>query len=120
MFGIGLTDPLVLGKYTFQVTSKGSSGTTTDFQTVNRALPLPDITTFSPGEGAMLTSKTPTFSWAPVEYPVGEIYYRLVIDDLTGKRIYGTGRAQNMLAHTVAEGILKPGQTYRYRVRVDG
>ena len=117
-FWYRIDGPPALGKYTFQVTSKGSSGTATDFQTVNRAIPLPDITTFSPAEGAMLTSKTPTFSWAPVEYPAGEIYYRLVIDDLTGKRIYGTGRAQNMLAHTVAEGILKPGQTYRYRVRV--
>jgi hypothetical protein len=116
-FWYRIDGPPVLGKYTFQVTSKGSSGTTTDFQTVNRAIPLPDITTFSPGEGAMLTSKTPTFSWAPVEYPAGEIYYRLVIDDLTGKRIYGTGRAQNMLSHTVPEDILKPGQTYRWRVR---
>ena len=116
-FWYRIDGPPVLGKYTFQVTSKGSSGTTTDFQTVNRAIPLPDITTFSPGEGAMLTSKTPIFSWAPVEYPAGEIYYRLVIDDLTGKRIYGTGRAQNMLSHTVPEDILKPGQTYRWRVR---
>jgi hypothetical protein len=107
-----------LGKYTFQVTSKELSGTATDFQAVNRALPFPDMTTFSPGEGDRLTSKTPTFSWAPVEYPDGEIYYRLVIHDLSGKRIYGTGRVQNMLAHTVVEGILKPGQTYRYKVRV--
>ncbi len=110
--------PPTLGKYTFRVTSKGSSGTATDFQTVNRALPFPDMTTFSPAEGATLTSKTPTFSWAAVEYPAGEIYYRLVIDDSTGKRIYVTGGAQNMLSHTVAEGILKPGQTYQYRVRV--
>jgi hypothetical protein len=110
--------PPALGQYTFQVTSKKSSGTAADFQTVNRALPIPDISTFSPAEGATLISRTPTFSWAPVEYPDGEIYYRLVIDDLAGKRIYGTGRVQNMLSHTVAEGILKPGQTYRYRVRV--
>jgi hypothetical protein len=117
-FWYRINGPPALGKYTFRVTSKGSSGTATDFQIVNRALPFPDMTTFSPAEGATLTSKTPTFSWAPVEYTDCEIYYRLVIDDLTGKRIYGTGRAQNMLSHTVAEGILKPGQTYQYRVRV--
>ena len=110
--------PPALGKYTFHVTGKGLSGTATDFQTVNRAIPLPDITTFSPAEGAILTTKTPTFSWAPVEYPDGEIYYRIVINDLAGKRIYGTGRTQNMLSHTVSEGVLKPGQTYQYRVRV--
>jgi hypothetical protein len=40
------------------------------------------------------------------------------IHDLTGKRIYGTGRTQNMLSHTVSESILKPGQTYKHRVRV--
>ena len=110
--------PPALGKYTFQVSGKGWSGTATDFQAVNRSLPIPDMTTFSPAEGVTLTSKTPTFSWAAAEYPDCEIYYRLVIDDLAGKRIYGTARIQNMLSHTVAEGILKPGQTYRYRVRV--
>jgi hypothetical protein len=119
-FWYRIDGPPALGKYTFQVTGKNLSGTATDFQAVNRAIPLPDITTFSPAAGATLTSKKPTFSWAPVEYqyPDCEIYYRLVIDDLSGKRIYGTSRAQNMLSHTVSQGILKPGQTYKYRVRV--
>ena len=117
-FRFEIDGPPALGQYTFRVTSNGSNGTATDFQTLNRALPFPDMTTFSPAEGETLTSITPTFSWAPVEYTDCEIYYRLVIDDLTGKRIYGTARIQNMLSHTVAEGILKPGQTYRYRVRV--
>ena len=117
-FWYRIDGPPALGKYTFKVTGKGLTGTATDFQTVNRALPFPDMTTFSPAERATLTSKTPTFSWAPVEYPDCEIYYRLVINDLAGKRIYGTGRTQNMLSHTVSEGILKPGQTYQYRVRV--
>ena len=117
-FWYGIDGPPALGKYTFRVTSGELSGTATDFQTTNRVLPLPDITTFSPAEGETLTSKTPTFSWAPVESPAGQIYYRLVINDLAGKRIYGTDRTQNMLSDTVAEGILKPGQTYQYRVRI--
>lgn len=117
-FWYQIDGPPALGKYTFRVTSKGMSGTTTDFQSINRVLPLPDITTFAPAEGETLTSKTPTFSWAPVEYPAGQIYYRLVIDDLTGKRIYGSGRIQNMHTHTIPEGTLQPGQTYRYSVRV--
>jgi hypothetical protein len=117
-FWFRIDGPPALGKYTFHVTGKGLSGTATDFQTVNRAIPLPDITSFSPTEGVTLTSKTPTFSWAPLEYPDCEIYYRLVINDLAGKRIYGTGRAQNMVSHTVSEDILKPGQTYKYKVRV--
>jgi hypothetical protein len=116
-FWYSIKGPSALGKYTFQVTSKGSSGTATDFQTVNRTIPFPDINTFSPAEGELLTSKTPAFSWAPVEYPDCEIYYRLVINDPTGKRVYSTRRGQNMLSHTVAEGILKPGKTYQYKVR---
>lgn len=117
-FWYRMEGPPALGEYTFYVSGKGLSGTATDFQTVNRTLPLPDLTKLSPAEGLTLTSKTPTFSWAPVEYPDCEVYYRLVINDLAGKRIYGTGRVQNMLSHTVSEDILKPGQTYKYKVRV--
>jgi hypothetical protein len=117
-FWYRIDGPPAPGRYTFHVTGKGLSGTSTDFQTVNRAIPFPDITTFSPAEGAILTTKTPTFSWAAVDYPDCEIYYRLVINDLAGKRIYGTGRTQNMLSHTVSEGILKPGQTYQYKLRI--
>jgi len=116
-FWFTLPGPPAKGKYTFTVTSKGIIGTAVDFQSINRTIPLPDIKSLSPGDGQTLTSKTPTFSWAAVEYPDAEIYYRLVIDDLAGKRVYGTGRVQNMLSQTVPEGILKPGQTYRYRVR---
>ncbi len=116
-FWYGIDGPPALGKYTFQVTGKGLNGTATDFQTVNRTIPFPDINTFSPAEGKTLTSKTPAFSWAPVEYPDCEIYYRLVINDPAGKRVYSTRRGQNMLSHTVAEGILKPGKTYQYKVR---
>ena len=117
-FWYRIDGPPALGKYTFKVTSGELSGTATDFQTVNKAMPLPDTATLSPAAGATLTSQTPTFSWKPVEFPESKIYYRLVINDLTGKRIYSTHRGQNMLSHTVSAGILKPGQTYQYRVRV--
>ena len=117
-FFFRIDGPPELGKYTFQVTNKELSGSAVDFQIVNRALPSPDSKTFSPANGEILSSKTPTFSWEPVEYPDIEIYYRLVIHDLTGKRIYGTGRAQNMLSHTLSRGILEAGQTYQYKVRV--
>jgi hypothetical protein len=110
--------PPELGRYTFQLTNKKLSGTAVDFQTVNRTIPSPDSNTFSPADGEIITSKTPTFSWEPVKYPDAEIYYRLVIHDLTGKRIYGTGRVPNMFSHTVSEGILKAGQTYQYKIRV--
>ena len=110
--------PPELGKYTFKVTNKELNGTAVDFQTVNRTIPSPDSKTFWPANGEIITSHTPKFSWEPVVYPECELYYRLVIHDLTGKRIYGTGRFQNMLSHTLPKGILKPGQTYQYKVRV--
>jgi hypothetical protein len=116
-FWFTLEGPPARGKYTFKVAGKGLTGTAVDFQSINRTIPLPDIKSFSPADGQTLTSKTPTFSWAAVEYPDAEIYYRLVINDPTGKRVYSTIRGQNMLSHNVAEGILKPGKTYQYKVR---
>jgi hypothetical protein len=107
-----------LGKYTFTVTSKNLTMTAIDFQTVNRKLSLPNSNSFSPADGETLTAAAPTFTWAPVEYADAPFYYRLVIDDLSGKRVFETARVFNMLSHTVPAGILKPGQTYRYRVRV--
>ena len=96
------------------ITPKGLTGTATDFQTVNRMIPIPDPSTFSPAQGESLSSKAPTFSWGAVEYPDVAIYYRLVIDDHSGNRVFSTGRVQNMLSYTVPQGVLKPGQAYRW------
>jgi len=45
-------------------------------------------------------------------------YYRLEINKLKGGRVYSTGYVKGMIAYTVPEGVLKPGQAYRWRVRV--
>jgi hypothetical protein len=116
-FWFSLDGPPKIGKYRFTVTSKGLTGTTTDYQTVNRMIPLFDTNTLSPADGEILTSKTPTFAWAPVEHPDTEIYYRLIIEELSGYRVYSTDRAQNMLSYTVPADFLKPGRTYQWRVR---
>lgn len=116
-FWFSLDAPPELGKYTFTVTGNGLTGTTTDYQTVNRRIPLFDTNTLSPAEGQILTSNTPTFAWEPVEYPGTEIYYRLIIEELSGYRVYNTDRAQNRLSHTVPADKLKPGRTYKWRVR---
>ena len=116
-FWFTLDAPPRIGKYTFTVTSKDLTGTTTDYQTVNRMIPLFDTNTLSPADGQLLTSEKPTFAWAPVEYPGTEIYYRLIIEELSGYRVYNTDRAQNRLSHTVPAGILKPDRTYQWRVR---
>lgn len=116
-FWFSLDAPPKIGKYTFKVTSKGLTGTATDYQTVNRMIPRFDTNTLFPAEGHILTSRTPNFAWAPVEHPDTEIYYRLIIEEPSGKRVYGTDRVQNMLSHTVPEDILKPGRTYQWSVR---
>lgn len=116
-FWFELNDPPLPGKYTFAITSKGLTGKATDFQFINRTLPIPDINTFTPAEGEILTDTSPTFSWGTVEYPDTEIYYRLIIESSSRKRVFTTNRVQGMLSYTVPTGILKPGRTYLWRVR---
>lgn len=116
-FWFELKGPPLPGKYTFAVTSNGLSGQATDFQFINRTLPIPDVNTFTPADGEILTDTSPTFSWGPVEYPNTELYYRLIIESPSRKRVFTTNRVQGMLSYTVPPGILKPGRTYQWRVR---
>ncbi len=93
------------------------SGSATDIQSVVRTIPLPDISTFSPAVGATLRSNTPIFSWRAVKAVI-PIYYRLEIYKQHGGRVYSTRYVKGMLSHTVPEGVFKPGQAYRWRVRI--
>lgn len=119
-FFISLDGPPEIGTYTFTVTFAGTypTATDTDFQYVIRGIPNPDESTFSPAEGATLSSKTPSFSWKPVasaeNFP---IYYRLEINDDSGNRVYASSHVFGMTSHTVPLGILQAGQSYRWRVR---
>ena len=45
-------------------------------------------------------------------------YYRLEINNLKGGRVYSTRYVKGMIAYSVPKGVLKPGQAYRWRVRV--
>ncbi|MBW2432893.1 MAG: amidohydrolase family protein [Deltaproteobacteria bacterium] len=107
-----------VGTYTFTVTSGNHTGSAIDTQTVLRPIPVPDISTFSPAEGETIDVKTPTFSWGSVKYFDAPVYYLFQIYDSTGEQIYRKDRTQNMTAHTVPAGILKPGENYRWRIRV--
>jgi hypothetical protein len=93
-------------------------GSAIDTQSIIRPIPVPDISTFSPAEGETLDLKTPTFSWGAVKYFDAPIYYLFQIYDSTGEQVYRKGRTQNMTSHTVPAGILKPGETYRWRIRI--
>ena len=112
-----IPDSPASGSYNFTVTGRSMRGTATDFQTVNRTLPILNSENLSPADGETLFSRTPTFSWEAIEFSDIPIFYRLVILEAhSEKRVYGTGRIRNMLSHTVPDGILKPGQSYLWRV----
>jgi len=115
-FWFKLPGPPALGEYTFTVTSKELTLTATDYQTVNRQIPLLDIKSFSPAEGQTLTAKSPTFMWAPVEYPDAPVYYQLILEDLSGMEVFATQRVTDMRSYEIPAGLLKPGQTYRHKV----
>ena len=72
---------------------------------------------FSPAKGEILTSKTPTFSWQAVEADV-PLYYMLEIFDTWHNAAYWGGYVEGMTSFTVPEGILLPGKSYVWRVRV--
>lgn len=106
-----------IGTYTFTVKSGNLRGSATDTQSVLRSIPLPDTSTLSPANGETLRSTASAFSWGEVRAEV-PTYYRLEINKLKGGLVYSTGYVKGMIAYTVPEGVLKPGQTYRWRVRV--
>jgi len=44
--------------------------------------------------------------------------YQLEINQFRGRRVYSTGPVTGMISHTVPHGVLIPGKTYLWRVRV--
>ncbi|MFH0983880.1 MAG: hypothetical protein V2A79_20390, partial [Planctomycetota bacterium] len=113
-FLVRLPGQPALGNYQFEVTGLSQTTTGTDNQDVNRNIPLPDKSTFIYTPGA-----TPTFSWGAVDYTEAPLYYRLVINDMAGNRVYSSARVQGMLSHTVPAGVLQTDQSYQFQVRVD-
>ena len=106
------------GTYKFTVTSGNRHGTATDTLSTIRPIPVPDISTLSPSNGETIALKTPTFSWGAVKYFDTPIYYLFQIYNSAGEQIYRRGRTQNMTSHTIPAGILKPGESYAWRIRV--
>jgi imidazolonepropionase-like amidohydrolase len=107
-----------VGTYTFTVTSGKREGSASDTQSSLLPIPVPGLSTFSPADGEILKSKTPTFSWGGVIYFNNPVYYLFQIYDSEGEQVYRRGRSQGMTSHTVPAGILKPGENYRWRIRV--
>lgn len=116
-FWVRLPGEPIKGTYRFKVTTDDDCGSTFDYQYVVKKILTPDITTFSPGNGTTLQSADPTISWQAVTADP-PLYYRLEINTQHGGRVYSTRRIKNMASHTVPNGVLKQGQTYRWRLRI--
>ncbi|MCP3869654.1 MAG: carboxypeptidase regulatory-like domain-containing protein [Gammaproteobacteria bacterium] len=117
-YGSGKDSP-ELGVHTFRATTAEGTVVSTDYQYVIRSLPIPDTASFSPPEATVLDSKTPSFSWKPVELPGVPLYYRFEIkDNATGLRVFASKRQFGMYFITLPAGTLSPGGSYRWRVRV--
>lgn len=106
------------GVYTATLTAGSAVGTATDKQYINRTIPLPDPGSFRPADGATVASRTPSFSWDPVGNMGIPLYYRLEIRNPGADRVFASGRNFDMTHLTVPDGILSPGATYQWRVRV--
>jgi hypothetical protein len=106
-----------LGTYTIEVNSGTQKGSATVIQSVVKTIPLPEIKSFAPLNGATLKSTNPTFSWNAVKTKE-PLYYRQEINKRNGGRVYSTGYVKNMRSHTIPEGVLRSGQSYRWRIRI--
>ena len=117
LFRLVLSGPPTPGMYSVHVTSGNmSGGGDIDVQGANKTLPVPGKDSFTPSEGALITSKTPSFTWEAIDYDDAPIYYQLLIRDVSGNWIYFSPREKGMLAWTLPLGILSPGETYYWQV----
>jgi len=106
-----------LGTYTIEVNGGAQKGSATVIQSVVKTIPLPEASSFTPLNGATIKSANPTFSWK-TEKANEPLYYRLEINKSNGGRVYSTRYVKDMRSHTIREGVLKSGQSYRWRIRI--
>ena len=109
----------VPGTYNMTVKSGKKFGSTEDTQKVLRRIPLPDPAHLSPADGKILTTKSPTFSWGTAPATHMPLYFMFQIrDSELDKEVFRKPRAKNVFSCTIPDGILKPGRTYRWRIRI--
>ena len=117
-FFVSMPGSPAAGRYAFTVTSGNLKAFAVDTLSVLRSIPIPDTNALSPAQGTIIRSKMPSFSWRPVEYEKAPVYYRVEIwNPAITERTYASKYEKNMLAHTIPVGILKAGETYKWRVQ---
>jgi hypothetical protein len=118
-FWISIPGAPETGNYTFTVTSGRKSGTATDTLYVIRSMSSPVTRLLSPATEDIVNTITPTLIWEPVDDSDVPIYYRLEIwNPSMTERVFNTNYFIDLFSYTVPAGILKPGHTYIWRVRV--
>ena len=118
-FFISMPGSPEIGRYTFTVISGNLKARATDTLSVHRSIPIPENSSLSPAEGAVIRSKAPVFSWKPIIYEKAPVYYRMEIwNPAITERAYASQFEKNMLSHTLPAGTLKAGETYIWRMRV--
>ena len=93
-FGIFLPGSPAPGLYRFTARTASSAGLAVDHQYAIRFLPAFDEKKISPADGVVFNSKTPSFTWALINYqddPNIALYYRFEIWDVdAGTRVFAT------------------------------
>lgn len=107
-----------LGEYTFTIVTDTFTAIVKRGKTLNRVIPVPDASQIQPVDNAVLTSKTPIFSWAPVHLEGVPLFYRIQIFDQTGYRVFSSKREQNLLSIAIPNNAITPGESYNWMVNV--
>ena len=106
-----------IGTYTFKLVSGKNFGISTDTQSHVDAIPIPDASRLTPSAGQTIQCTAPAFSWSTLPGP-DQFYYQLQIHDASRQHVYRTDYVKDMSLIRLPAGVLKPGITYRWRIRV--
>ena len=78
-------------------------------------IPVPIGPGLKTAPGTLITTLTPTFSWGAVSRATG--YELIVIDAPSGIEVYRNSAIAVTTRHILPEGVLSPGQAYRWTMR---
>jgi len=110
-FFLRATGPFEPGVYTFTLVKGGFTLIAHDWIGNTPEMPLVDQMTITVSGD----TTAPTVSWSGVSGFLGNVYYRLRVQDTAGTQIYSTSR-DPLTAQTIPMGRLEPGKTYLARV----
>jgi CubicO group peptidase (beta-lactamase class C family) len=105
------------GTYTFTVTSGKIKAHSVASYTRANNIALPDSGSFEPARNNILVCTPPVFSWQIVKSDI-PLFYQVEIRDSNRKHVYRTEYVHDMAMVRLPPDILKPDQTYQWRVRV--